>query len=272
MSSTNKLANMPMNKLLVNMSIPIIFSMVASALYNIIDSIFVSYYSKTAFDAVSLCYPIQTMLIAVSVGSALSIQALLARSLGENDKVKANQVLTHGLLMAFMHSIFFLFVGLFFSEKFMMLFTSDPSLIKQGAIYFKICTVFSFGINIQIAFERVMQATGNAIYNFYIQAIGALINCILDPILIYGLIGKPLGIKGAAIATIIGQIVSMFIGIILTIYKVKDIKLSFKGFKLNIKLLKDMYKIAIPAICMNSIMSIATLFINKILSAAEVKT
>ena len=252
MTNTNKMAVMPMNKLLFDMSLPIVISMVASALYNIIDSVFVSHYSKTAFDAVSLCYPIQQILVAVAVGTALSIQALLARSLGENNKDKAQQVLCHGL---------------FFAEKFMMFFTSDAELIAQGAIYFRICTIFGFGINIQIAFERVMQATGNAIYNLYIQAVGAIINCILDPILIFGLIGEPMGIKGAAIATVIGQMVAMAIGVILTIYKVKEVNLSFKNFKFDKEIFKQMYEIAIPAICMSSIMSIATVFINKILSA-----
>lgn len=185
MTNTNKMAVMPMNKLLFDMSLPIVISMVASALYNIIDSVFVSHYSKTAFDAVSLCYPIQQILVAVAVGTALSIQALLARSLGENNKDKAQQVLCHGLLMSAIHSLLFLVAGLFFAEKFMMFFTSDAELIAQGAIYFRICTIFGFGINIQIAFERVMQATGNAIYNLYIQAVGAIINCILDPILIF---------------------------------------------------------------------------------------
>lgn len=267
MTNTNKMAVMPMNKLLFDMSLPIVISMVASALYNIIDSVFVSHYSKTAFDAVSLCYPIQQILVAVAVGTALSIQALLARSLGENNKDKAQQVLCHGLLMSAIHSLLFLVAGLFFAEKFMMFFTSDAELIAQGAIYFRICTIFGFGINIQIAFERVMQATGNAVYNLYIQAVGAIINCILDPILIFGLIGEPMGIKGAAIATVIGQMVAMAIGIILTIYKVKEVNLSFKNFKFDKELFKQMYEIAIPAICMSSIMSIATVFINKILSA-----
>lgn len=266
-NTDNKMAVMPMNKLLLNMSLPIIISMIVSALYNIVDSMFVAGYSKSGFDAVSLCYPIQMILIAVSTGSAMAIQALLARALGEGDKKKAQNILNTGVLMAIFHSILFLIFGLFFSRWFLELFSSDEEIVSQGITYMQICTIFSFGVNVQIAFERVMQASGNANYNLLVQGTGALINIILDPIMIYGYFGCPeMGVAGAAIATVIGQVSGMIIGILLTINKVKDLDFSFKGFKLDRKLVSQMYEIAIPAMCINSIMSIATVFVNKILS------
>ena len=264
----NKMYTMPMKKLVFSMSLPIIFSMLIQALYNIVDSMFVSRYSKVTLDAVSLCYPIQMALVAISIGSALSIQALLAKSLGQQDVKKAEKVLAHGLIMAVFHSLLFLLFGLFGSRAFLSLFSQDKELIHQGVIYMQICTIFSFGVHIQIAYERVMQATGNAIYNMIMQALGALLNIILDPILIFGMFGLPeMGIAGAAIATVIGQIFAMGLGIYLTNHHVKEITLHLKDFQLNFSLLKEMYQIAIPAMCMNSILSISTIFLNSILSS-----
>lgn len=266
-NTENKMAVMPMGKLLFNMSFPIVISMIVSALYNIVDSIFVSGYSKVALDAVSLCYPIQMILIAVSTGSATAIQALLARALGEGNKKKAQDVLNTGVLMAIFHSILFLLFGIFLSRWFLELFSSDEELIKEGITYIRICTIFSFGVNVQIAFERVMMASGNPNYNILVQGAGALINIILDPIMIYGYFGFPeMGVAGAAIATVIGQIAGMVMGIILTLNKVKDLDFSLKGYKLDKDLLKQMYEIALPTMCTNSIASISTVFINKILS------
>lgn len=263
----NKMYTMPMKKLIFSMSLPIIISMIFSALYNIVDSMFVARFSKSALDAVSLCYPIQMILIAISIGSALSIQALLARSLGQQDTEKAENVLMHGMGMALFHSILFIFFGVFFSRPFLELFSNDPEVISQGVSYMRICTIFSFGIHIQIAYERVMQATGNAMYNMVLQTFGALINIVLDPILIFGLLGFPrMGVTGAAIATVLGQIGAMLMGMYLTNHHVKEISVDPSRFHFNLTLLKEMYAIAIPAMCMNSILSISTVFINKILA------
>lgn len=263
----NKMYTMPMKKLITTMSLPIIVSMVIQALYNIVDSMFVARYSRTALDAVSLCYPIQMILIAISIGSALSIQALLARSLGQQDVKKAEKVLAHGMMMAVFHSALFLIFGLFCSRWFLSLFSSDTEIIHQGMKYMQIVTIFSFGVHIEIAYERVMQATGNALYNMIMQSAGALTNIILDPILIFGLCGFPaMGITGAAIATVIGQMLGMSLGIYLTKHHVKDIQVHKEDFKPDFHLFKEMYAIAIPAMAMNSILSISTVFINKILA------
>ena len=262
----DKLGTMPMGKLLFTMSGPIIISMVIQALYNIVDSMFVARYSQEALDAVSLCYPIQMLIIAVSVGCALAVQALLARALGSHEVHKASSIVTHGILIAITNSIIFALFGLFGSKFFLSLFSNSQSIIDQGTVYMQICTIFSFGVFIQITYERIMQASGNPIYNMIIQGIGAITNIILDPIFIFGYFGLPaLGITGAAIATIIGQILGMTLGIIITTKKVAQAKFNLKGFQFDTVLLKQMFKIAIPAILMNSIMSIMTVFMNMIL-------
>ena len=220
----NKLGTMPMGKLLFNMSGPIILSMVIQALYNIVDSMFVARYSEVALNAVSLCYPIQMIMVSLSVGGAISVQALLARFLGSKEFDKANSVATHGLLMALFHASLFILFGIFCSKQFLLLFSNDMEIIREGISYMQICTIFGFGIFVQIVYERFMQATGNAIYNMIIQGAGALLNIILDPIFIFGLCGLPeMGIKGAAIATVLGQLLSTALGVYITRHKVKEI-------------------------------------------------
>ncbi len=263
----DKLGTMPMGKLLINMSGPIILSMLIQALYNIVDSMFVARYSEVALDAVSLCYPIQMIMVAISLGGAVSVQALLARALGSKEYDKANNVADHGLVFALFHSFIFILFGLFFSKAFLSLFSSDAELIAEGVKYMQICTIFGFGIFGQIVYERFMQATGNAFYNMIIQGAGALLNIILDPIFIFGLFGFPeLGIRGAAIATVLGQMLGTLLGILITKHKVKEIHTSLLHFHLDLKLTKEMYAIAIPSMLMNSIMSIMTIFMNMILA------
>ena len=200
----NKLGTMPMGKLLFNMSGPIILSMVIQALYNIVDSMFVARYSEVALNAVSLCYPIQMIMVSLSVGGAISVQALLARFLGSKEFDKANSVATHGLLMALFHASLFILFGIFCSKQFLLLFSNDMEIIREGISYMQICTIFGFGIFVQIVYERFMQATGNAIYNMIIQGAGALLNIILDPIFIFIF---DMGVQGAAIATVLSQAV-----------------------------------------------------------------
>ncbi len=263
----DKLGTMPMGKLLINMSGPIILSMLIQALYNIVDSMFVARYSEVALNAVSLCYPIQMIMVAISLGGAVSVQALLARALGSKDREKANKVASHGLVMALFHSVIFIIFGIFFSKAFLNLFSHDQELILEGEKYMRICTIFGFGIFVQIVYERFMQATGNAFYNMIIQGAGALLNIILDPIFVFGLFGFPeLGISGAAIATVLGQILGTLLGIIITKHKVKEIHATIRHFHLDKKLTEEMYRIAIPSMLMNSIMSIMTIFMNMILA------
>lgn len=263
----NKMGTMEVRRLILTMSLPIMISMLVQALYNIVDSMFVARVSEAALAAVSLCYPIQMIMVAVACGTGVGINALLSRYLGEKKREKASQVAMHGLFCAICNWLVFAVIGLFFSEAFLRLFSDDVQIIMMGISYMQICTICSFGVFVQITYERIMQSTGNTIYNMVIQGVGALINIILDPIFIFGLGPVPaLGTAGAAIATVIGQIVAMFLGIIITQKKVREIQLSVRGFHIDGMLMKAMYRIAIPAILMQSIMSFMTVMMNMILA------
>lgn len=263
----NKMGTMEVRRLILTMSLPIMISMLVQALYNIVDSMFVARVSEAALAAVSLCYPIQMIMVAVACGTGVGINALLSRYLGEKKREKASQVAMHGLFCAICNWLVFAVIGLFFSEAFLRLFSDDVQIIMMGISYMQICTICSFGVFVQITYERIMQSTGNTIYNMVIQGVGALINIILDPIFIFGLGPVPaLGTAGAAIATVIGQIVAMFLGIIITQKKVREIQLSVRGFHIDGMIMKAMYRIAIPAILMQSIMSFMTVMMNMILA------
>lgn len=248
------------------MSLPIMISMLIQALYNIVDSMFVARVSQEAFTAVSLSYPIQMILIAVACGTAVGLNALLSRYLGEQRQKDANQVALHGIILAIGNGIVFAILGICFSKVFLNLFTDDTTILSMGVSYMRICTMFSFTVFMQITYERIMQSTGNTVYNMIIQSVGALLNIVLDPILIFGWFGMPaLGVTGAAIATIIGQMVAMLLGIYLTQTRIKEIQIHLKEFRLQWWMMKDIYRIAIPAILMQSIMSFMTVFMNMIL-------
>lgn len=264
----NKMGTMEIKKLIMTMSIPIMISMLVQALYNIVDSMFVAKVSQNALAAVSLCYPIQMIIVAVACGTAVGLNALLSRYLGQKKQYEANQVTLHGILLAVLNWLIFAVIGIFFSRMFLRLFTQDQEILNMGISYMRICTLFSFGVFMQITYERIMQATGNPIYNMVIQGIGALVNIALDPIFIFGLFGFPkLGVTGAAIATVIGQIAAMILGILITQLKIKEVQIHFKQFKFQWQMIKDLYRIAIPAILMQSIMSFMTIFMNMILVA-----
>lgn len=262
----NKMGTMEMKKLILTMSFPIMISMLVQALYNIVDSMFVARVSETALAAVSLCYPIQMILVAVACGTGVGVNALLSRYLGEKKYNEANQIALHGIFLALCNWAVFAILGIFFSKTFLRLFSSDEQILQMGISYMKICTIFSFGVFIQITYERIMQSTGNTIYNMIIQGVGALINIILDPVFIFGYFGLPaFGVTGAAIATVIGQLIAMIIGIVITQKKIKEIKIHPKECKLNIKVIGKIYRIGFPAILMQSIMSFMTVFMNMIL-------
>lgn len=262
----NKMGTMEIKKLIMSMSLPIMISMLVQALYNIIDSMFVARVSQNALAAVSLCYPIQMIIVAVACGTAVGLNALLSRYLGEKRQKDANQVALHGILLAIFNWLIFAILGIFFSEMFLRLFSNDSEILQMGISYMRICTIFSFGVFMQITYERIMQSTGNTVYNMIIQGVGALVNILLDPIFIFGMFGLPkLGVTGAAIATVIGQIIAMILGITITRAKIKEVQIHFREFKFHWPMIKDMYRIAIPAILMQSIMSFMTVFMNMIL-------
>ena len=262
----NKMGTMEIKKLILSMSIPIMISMLIQALYNIVDSMFVARVSDEALTAVSLCYPVQMIIVAVACGTAVGMNTLLSRYLGEKRSEEANQTALHGIFLAICNGIIFAVIGGFFSEAFLGFFSSDNQTIEMGVSYLRICTIFSVSIFVQITYERIMQSTGNTIYNMIIQGIGALTNIVLDPIFIFGYFGIPaMGVTGAAIATVTGQIFAMLLGIIVTQKKITAVQIHLKQWKFDKSMISQIYRVGFPAILMQSIMSFMTVFMNMIL-------
>lgn len=262
----NKMGIMPVNKLLLSMSIPMMLAMIVQALYNIIDSIFVSKISENALTALSLAFPIQNLMIAVGVGTGVGINALLSKSLGEKKINTANKTANNGIFLAIVSCIAFMIFAAIGTRSFFASQTGDIEIINYGSKYLFICCMFSFGIFGQITFERLLQSTGKTFYTLITQGTGAIINIIFDPILIFGYFGFPkMGVAGAATATIIGQIVAMLLGIYFNIKKNHEIKLSVKDFKPNGKIIKKIYSVGVPSIIMASIGSVMVYGMNKIL-------
>ena len=262
----NKMGTMPVNKLLVSMSLPMIASMLVQALYNVVDSVFVAQISENALTAVSLAFPIQSLMIAVSSGTCVGINALLSRSLGEKRQKEANLSAVNGVFLAFVSYLVFALMGIFGSHLFFASQTENREIVEFGTQYLTICLIFSFGIFMEMTFERIMQSTGRTIYSMVTQGTGAIINIILDPIMIFGLFGFPrLGIRGAAIATVTGQIIAMILAVWFNHKKNRDVQLSFKGFKPDGRIIAKIYEVGVPSIVMQSIVSIMTFGMNKIL-------
>ena len=264
----NRMGTMPVGKLLVTMSLPIMISMLSQALYNIVDSIFVAQIGENALTAVSLAFPVQNLIIAVGIGTGIGINSLLSRRLGERRFDDANAAAENGILLSLCNWLVFAIFGGLFSEAFFRAFTENPEIISMGTDYLTVCTVFSFGCFMQFACERILQATGITIYNMITQATGAIINIILDPIMIFGLFGFPrLGVKGAAIATVIGQIVAMLMGLWFNAKKNKEVHMDFRHFRPNGRIIGEIYKVGVPSIVMQSIGTVMTIGMNKILIA-----
>ena len=262
----NKMGVMPIPKLLISMSLPMIASMLVQALYNIVDSMFVAQLNENALTAVSLAFPIQNLMIAVAAGTGVGINALLSRSLGEKQFDTANTIARNGILLGVLSSLVFAIAGIFGSRLFFEIQTEDAQIIEYGTQYMSVITIASIGIFIQITFERLMQSTGKTIFNMITQGLGAIINIILDPILIFGWFGLPaMGVTGAAVATVIGQIIAAMLGIFFNWKYNKEIHVTFKGFKPCGKTIGNIYKIGVPSIIMQSIGSLTTFGMNNIL-------
>lgn len=262
----NKMGTMPINRLLVSMSLPMVISMLVQALYNVVDSMFVAQMGEEALTAVSLSFPIQNLMIAVGAGTGVGINALLSRSLGEKNYKKANRAAVNGIFVVAVSYILFAVFGVFFSRYYFESQTDNSLIVEYGIQYLSVITIFSIGLFMQMTFERLLQSTGNTMHSMISQGTGAIINIILDPILIFGLFGMPkLGVSGAAIATVVGQVIGMMIGIYLNIKKNKEIDLSFKNFKPHGETIKGIYAVGIPSIIMLSISSIMVYSMNKIL-------
>lgn len=264
----NKMGVMPVGKLLITMSLPTIISMLTQACYNIVDSIFVARVSEDAFTALSLAFPVQMLMVSVSVGTGVGMNSLISRRLGEKRFEAANAGATNGLFLLAMSAVAFMLFGLTAAGPFFGLFTDDPDILAAGAAYLRICTIFCFGVFMQVGCERILQATGNTIYPMIMQLTGAIANIILDPIFIFGYLGFPaMGVAGAAIATVAGQFLAMGLSFYLLFTKKHEVKVSFRGFRPDARAIRDIYAVGVPSIIMQSIGTVMTFGMNKILVA-----
>ncbi len=262
----NKMGVMPIPRLLITMSLPMMLSMLVQALYNIVDSIFVAQINENALTAVSLAFPVQSLMIAISAGTGVGINALLSRNLGEKKFEEANQAARNGIFLAFISFIAMALLGVFGAHTFFRLQTQDEQIVTYGTQYLMIISVLSIGVFMQITLERLLQSTGKTIYSMITQGLGAIINIIMDPILIFGLFGFPrLEVAGAAIATVAGQIVGVALSIYFNCTKNKEINLNMKGFRPNKKVILTIYQVGLPSIVMQSIGSVMVFGMNKIL-------
>ena len=262
----NKMGVMPVNKLLLSMSLPIMISMLVQALYNIVDSIFVAKISENALTAVSLAFPIQSLMIATATGTGVGVNAILSKSLGEKNFEKANRTAVNGVFLAVMSYILFVIIGLTVTMPFYRSQTSDAEILAYGKQYLTIVCVASIGLFAQIIFERLLQSTGKTIYTMITQGTGAIINIILDPILIFGLLGFPaMGVTGAAVATVAGQIVGGIMGVVINEKVNHEIKLIWKGFRPSLQMIGAIYRVGVPSIIMQAIGSLMTYGMNLIL-------
>lgn len=263
----NKMGTHKILPLLLSMSIPPTISMLIGSLYNIVDSIFVARLGTDALTAVSLAFPIQNLILAIAVGSGVGVNSYIARKLGERDRETADRTAAHGLTLALIHYIILCILGIIFIKPFFKMFTTDSNILTMGIDYTYIVTFFSIGTILQIAIEKILQATGNTLAPMFLQIIGAVTNIILDPILIYGYFGFPaMGVKGAAIATIIGQMVALACSIYVLFFLKQELKIKKKDFIWRKDIVKEIYSVGVPAFFIMSIGSFLVMGINFILS------
>lgn len=267
-SKTVRMGYMPVGRLLATMSGPAIFSMLINALYNIIDSIFVAQIGEDALTAVTIGGPIQFFMVSMGVGTGVGINSLISRRLGAKKFEDANNAANSGLKLAMFNWLIFLVFGIFFAKSFIEIFSNDPSIVKQGVSYLSIVTVFSCFCMLELLLEKTFQATGNMVYPMITMITGALVNTMVDPILIFGLLGAPkLGVTGAAISTVFAQFVSMSVGIYFIKRKNTGLKVNLLDLKIDFKIVKEIYKVGAPSIIMQSLSSVMLFGINIILAA-----
>ena len=268
----NKMGYMPVNRLLITMSLPMVISMLIQSLYNIVDSLFVGRYSQDALTAVSLAFPVQTLVVGVAVGTGVGINALLSRSLGEKNFKAANRAANNGIVLILLSYIVFLLFGIFFARSFFEWQGVSETICGFGGEYLTVCMIGCLGQMLAIVLERLLVATGRTVHSMISQAAGAIINIILDPLMIFGYGPFPeMGIAGAALATVIGQFGSMIIALTLNLKFNHDIKLSAKDMRLHGATVAEIYRVGVPSILMQSISSVMTFLFNKILLSFDVE-
>ncbi len=263
----NKMGTMPVNKLLLTMSIPMIISMLVQALYNIVDSIWVSHINQDALTAVGLAFPMQNLMMSVAIGTGVGINALLSKSLGEKNQKLVNQTASNGIFIELISALVCMLISLFAIRVFFTVQTDIPQIIEYGCDYLFLCMFLCIPVFGQVTFERLLLSTGKTVYSMITQALGAVLNIILDPILIFGIGPFPeLGIKGAALATVTAQFCAMSLAIFFNLRVNKEIQFhTMRGFRPNINIIKRIYAVGLPSIIMTSIGSIMTFGLNKIL-------
>ena len=257
----------PMFPLILSMAVPAMFSMLVQALYNVVDSIFVAQYDKVnALAAVSLAFPVQTLMIAVAVGTGVGLNSLISRRLGEGRREQASMAATHGIFLGLCSWAVFAILGAFFTRPFFEMFSQNATLVEMASDYTRIVTIFSIGVFVEVNLEKTLQATGDMIHPMFFLLTGAITNIILDPIFIFGYFGLPaMGVTGAAIATVIGQIFSMIFAIYVIFCKEHEVKVELRGFRPQWRTIRDIYIVGIPSIVMQSIGSLLTACLNMIL-------
>lgn len=263
---SQRLGQMPMVQLVLKVSLPIMFSMMIQALYNVVDSIFVARYHPQALTAVSLAMPIQNLMIALSVGTGVGINSLISRRLGEKNRKEALDTAHNGMFLALLSWIIFLVFGIFFARPFFSAYTNDAQVLKMGGDYLQIVTIFSLSLFLSIGVEKCMQGTGNNLYNMITMLCGAVTNILLDPFLIFGIGPFPeMGVAGAAWATVIAQTVGCGLGLFLNQTRNRELRMNFKGFRPSLAIIRQIYVVGIPSIVMQSIASVMTVLMNLIL-------
>lgn len=266
MQKRNPMGHEKILPLLIKMSLPVMLSMFIQSLYNVVDSYFVAKISEKALRAASLSYPIQIIIVAIGVGTGTGLNSLISRSLGANKQEKADQAAMHGLIAAILSSLLFVIFRYTLMDGYFNYFTKDPAVKAMGMEYLGLVSGFAIFSIIQITIEKAVQGTGKMVWSMIIQLVGAVINIILDPIMIFGLYGFPaMGIRGAAIATLIGQVAGALLGIFLLLSKGSGLNINFSKFKFSTTIVKEIYDVGLPSILMQSINALVTTIMNLIL-------
>lgn len=262
----NKMGTKPVFPLLMSMAFPPMLSMLIQSMYNIVDSMFVARFSQNALTAVSLAFPLQNLVLAVAVGAGVGVNSYISRKLGARDRDAANAAVTHGFLLSFAHAIFFVLFGLVAIKPFFRMFTDSPEIVSLACDYSYIVVLGAFAQLFHIMVEKLLQSTGRMLAPMLLQTIGAIANIILDPILIFGLLGAPrMGVRGAAIATLLGQILSMTLSLLVFFLRDQDLRMDLKKFRPDLRAVAQIYAVGVPTMLMNALGSVLVTLLNSIL-------